>query len=57
MCVVTDEQELSDAKAEEMIESGESEKLFQREFLEQGRGQIMQTVEEIQARRSAPLET
>lgn len=48
--------EISDEKAEEMIESGESEKLFQKEFLEQGRGQIMETVQEIRERRDAVRE-
>jgi syntaxin 1B/2/3 len=49
-------QEISDEKAEEMIESGESEKLFQKEFLEQGRGQIIETVQEIRERREAVRE-
>jgi syntaxin 1B/2/3 len=49
----------TEAKEEDidrLIETGESETMFQTALLEQGRGQIMDTVNEIQERHSAILE-
>eukprot|EP00793_Prasinoderma_coloniale_P001499 PRCOL_00003303-RA len=46
----------SEEAVEEMIESGESEQIFQRAILEQGRGQVLDTVAEIQERHEAVRE-
>ena len=46
-------QEANDAEVERLIETGESETMFQTALLEQGRGQILDTVNEIQDRHYA----
>mmetsp|Transcript_1754 Transcript_1754/g.6114 ORF Transcript_1754/g.6114 Transcript_1754/m.6114 type:complete len:321 (-) Transcript_1754:141-1103(-) len=43
----------AEEELERIIENGEGETLFQKEFLEQGRGQILDTVAEIQERHEA----
>lgn len=45
--------DVDDAEIERMIDSGEAEGMFKKEFLEQGRGQILDTVAEIQERHEA----
>lgn len=45
--------ELDDDAAAEMIESGESEEIFKKAVLEQGRAHVMETVEEIKERHAA----
>lgn len=52
---VTGERPDDDA-LEELIDTGESESVFQRAILEQGRGQVMDTVAEIHERREAVQE-
>ena len=46
----------TEEQVETMIESGESEAIFQKAILEQGRGQVMDTVAEIHERREAVQE-
>jgi len=45
--------EANDVEVERLIETGESERMFQTALLEQGRGQILNTVNEIQDRHAA----
>lgn len=46
----------TEEQVETMIESGESEAIFQKAILEQGRGQVLDTVAEIQERHEAVRE-
>ena len=48
--------EAKEEDVERLIETGESETMFQTALLEQGRGQILDTVNEIQERHNAILE-